>query len=137
MIRSIGRTVVLVHDYDEALRFYRGLLGFETIVDIDAGGGMRYVHIGPSGQESGLWLLEATSENDRERVGRQAWPQPFMVFYTENAQAAYDELVEQGVDIIRPIVETIEAAFFHFGDLYGNEIVMVEVKSNGEQGNNV
>lgn len=122
---------MLVHDYDEALRFYRDLLGFETIVDLDVGGGMRYVHIGPPGQETGLWLLEAMSENDRQRVGRQTGPQPFMVFYTDDAQTAFDAMTERGVDIIRPIVETDDAAFFHFGDLYGNEIVMVELKPNG------
>ncbi len=131
MIRSIGRTVVLVHDYDEALQFYQGILGFETIVDVDAGGGMRYVHIAPPGENSGLWLLEATSENDRLRVGDQAGPQPFMVFYTDDAQADFDSMTEHGVNIIRPIVETNDAAFFHFGDLYGNEIVMVELKQNG------
>lgn len=133
MIRSIGRTVVLVHDYDEALQFYRDTLGFETIVDLDVGGGMRYVHIGPREQENvGLWLLEAMSENDRERVGNQAGPQPFMVFYTDDAQVAFDTLSERGVEIIRPIVQTDDAAFFHFADLYGNEIVMVELRSNGE-----
>lgn len=128
-IRSIARTVILVNDYDEALAFYRDVLGFETIVDIDAGGGMRYVHIGPRDQEGvGLWLLEASSELDRQRVGNQAGPQPCMVFYSDDAQAAHDALVEKGVEIIRPIITTGDAAFFHFADLYGNEIVMVELK---------
>lgn len=131
MIRSIGRTVILVRDYDEALAFYRDLLGFETIVDIDAGGGMRYVHISPPKQESGLWLLEAMSAGDEERVGNQTGPQPCLVFYTDDAQRAFDELAAHGVNIVRPIVDTDDAAFFHFADLYGNEIVMVELKQNG------
>jgi hypothetical protein len=34
VLASIGRQVMLVCDYDEALAFYRDKVGFETIVDM-------------------------------------------------------------------------------------------------------
>lgn len=44
MLTAVGRVVILVDDYDEALRLYMGKLGFETIVDTRAGK-LRSVHI--------------------------------------------------------------------------------------------
>lgn len=44
MLTAVGRAVILVNNYDEALRFYKGRLGCETIVDTHAGK-LRCVHI--------------------------------------------------------------------------------------------
>lgn len=50
MIDYIGRTVLLVRGYDEAIRFYREKLGFEVIFDRKLDSGFRAVHIGLPGQ---------------------------------------------------------------------------------------
>jgi catechol 2,3-dioxygenase-like lactoylglutathione lyase family enzyme len=41
MDRRITLTALLVRDYDEAIRFYVGKLGFELVEDTDQGGGKR------------------------------------------------------------------------------------------------
>ena len=49
MFSTIGRMVVGVSDQDEALAFYRDVLGFEVLHDEDTEG-LRYLHIGLPGQ---------------------------------------------------------------------------------------
>jgi len=76
VLASIGRQVMLVRDYDEALAFYRDKLGFETIVDMQAGE-RRYVHPQlPTQKGIGIWLLKAETEEQRSRFGRQTAGQP-------------------------------------------------------------
>lgn len=130
MIHSIGRTVLLVDDYDEALAFYRDILGFETIVDIDAGNGDRYVHVGlPSQQGVGIWFMKPGSRAEAGLVGMQTGGQPTMVMYTDDCVGTYDRLVEAEVRIVRGLKKQGGARFFHFSDLYGNEVVVVELKA--------
>lgn len=82
LFSAIGRMVVLVDDPDEALAFYRDVLGFAVLHDYVAGG-YRFLHIGLPGQEGvGLWLMPITSERQRELVGRQTGGQPLLVLYT-------------------------------------------------------
>ena len=74
MFRAIGRVVVGVSDQDEALAFYRDVLGFEVLHDSDDEG-LRYLHIGLPGQpDMGLWLMPGAAEHDR----------PLLVLYADD-----------------------------------------------------
>ena len=74
MFRAIGRVVVGVSDQDEALAFYRDVLGFEVLHDSDDEG-LRYLHIGLPGQpDTGLWLMPGAAEHDR----------PLLVLYADD-----------------------------------------------------
>jgi catechol 2,3-dioxygenase-like lactoylglutathione lyase family enzyme len=44
-IEAVGRVCVTVSDTDRALDFYVGTLGFEKVVDIPMGPGMRWVEV--------------------------------------------------------------------------------------------
>jgi catechol 2,3-dioxygenase-like lactoylglutathione lyase family enzyme len=71
LFSALGRVVVLVDDPDTALAFYRDVLGFSVLHD-QAGNGYRYLHMGVPGQEQvGLWLMPATTDRERELIGRQ------------------------------------------------------------------
>ena len=48
--------------------------------------------------------------------------------YTSDCRATVEELRERGVDIIREPAEEPGSVYAHFGDLYGNEIVLVELR---------
>ena len=131
MIGSVGRLTVLVHDQDEALRFYTGPLGFRVIADVELAGGFRALHVGPPGSDTGIWLMPATGEEQRERVGRQTAGEPIGVLYTADCRGAVDQLRANGVRIVTDLVETGDSRFAHLLDLYGNEFVLVELAANG------
>lgn len=130
MIQALGRTVLLVHDYDEALAFYRDTLGFHPLHDVTSPDGQRFLHVGMPGQGGtppvGLWLLQPGG-GDEGLVGRQAGGQPLLVLYTADCRGACERLEARGVRFKTPPAEADGATFAHFLDLYGNEIVLVEL----------
>ena len=128
MIDYLGRTVLLVRDYDEALLFYRQKLGFEVLHDERAANGARYVHIGlPAQPGVGLWLMQAGTAGETKRLGNQTGGGPFLVFYTADCRAACAELERRGVKILEQPAEGPGSVFAHFEDLYGNRFVLVEL----------
>lgn len=124
---TLGRTVLLVNDYDEALRFYEVNLGAKKLFDEVADSGKRYLHIHFKDKASGIWFLKAETEEQQKQVGRQTAGMPAFVFYTDDLVEAYRNLMRNHVNIVKPPVNEGEAAFLHFLDLYGNEIVLVQL----------
>lgn len=128
---TLGRFTLLVPDYDEALVFYRDVLGFDVLHDSIGDNGQRYLHVGTPLAKGlpgpGLWLLKPGSDTDRALVGRQAGRQPLIVLYTADCAAAASALEARGVKVRREAGVQGGAPFAHFEDPFGNEIVLVEV----------
>jgi catechol 2,3-dioxygenase-like lactoylglutathione lyase family enzyme len=55
-IAQVGRVCVTVADTDRAIDFYVGTLGFEKVVDIEMGEGMRWVEVAVSGTPTTIAL---------------------------------------------------------------------------------
>lgn len=128
-ITKVGRTVLLVRDHNEALDFFRGKLGFAVIFDGEVNGGYRALHVGPKKHPNvGLWLMEAGTPEQMALVGKQTAGQPFMVFYTDDCQATYEELKARGVQFEGEPKENENAVVVFFLDLYGNRFVLVELR---------
>jgi predicted enzyme related to lactoylglutathione lyase len=75
----------------------------------------------------GPWLSEARGAERLERLGNQSGGGPFLVVYCEDCRATCAEPESRGVRILRPPEEGGGSVFAHFADLYGNEIVLVEL----------
>jgi len=128
VIYRVGRLVLLVRDYDEALEFYTKV-GFQVLFDQVADNGYRFVHIGLAEQNGvGLWLLQPGDDEQRSLVGRQAGGQPLLVLYTDDVHSDYLRLISQGVTFRDEPREEEDSFVAHFRDLYGNEHVLVQVK---------
>src|SRR5688572_13172361 len=121
MLTTLGRFTLLVRDYDEALAFYRDVLGFDVLHDSVGTDGQRYLHIGLQGQAGGpgfgLWLLTPASDTDRRLIGRQAGRQPLLVLYTTDCSATASTLETRGVTLRKPPQSEGGAVFAHFLDL--------------------
>ncbi|QFT54297.1 VOC family protein [Microbulbifer sp. THAF38] len=128
-MKAIGRLVILVKDYEEAIVFYRDKLGFEVFVDSETPP-LRFVHLRlPQQKDMGIWLLQASSNAQLEQVGRQTAGQPCAVIYTEDFENEYQRLRGNGVKFTKPRLSDSSAEFAHFEDLYGNEFVLVHLKA--------
>ena len=126
-MKSLGRLVLLVQDYDEAIAFYTTKLGFEVVVDIHTGE-RRCVHLRlPTQPDVALWLVLAETAAQRAQVGKQTAGQPYAVCYTDALAADYDQLAGKGVEFVRAPVYDITGGVAHFVDLYGNEFVLIEL----------
>ncbi len=129
MKNTIGRIVLLVHNYDEAAKFYEEALGFQKIFDSTSENGRRYLHMAPSKAESaGIWLLKAETEEQKNATGKQTQGSPVFVLYTDSFNEMHRKLVQHKVNITKEPQESQDSRFLHFQDLYGNEIILVELK---------
>lgn len=85
MRQAIGLVTVLVGDYDEALAFYRGRLGFTLVEDSPLPDGKRWVVVRPPGTSgTGLLLAQAADEGQRAGIGRQAHGRVFLFLETDD-----------------------------------------------------
>jgi len=124
---TLGRIVVLVRDYDEALDFYCTAFGAHVLFDSPSPLGGRYLHVGFGGDSgAGIWLLRGGG-SDTDRVGRQTGGEPVAVFYTSDVAAAVARVEAAGGAIVRPLETADGARFAHVADLYGNVFVLVEL----------
>src|SRR6266566_4309227 len=55
-VRTVG---VPVSDQDRAIDFYVGTLGFSKRLDVDMGGGRRWIEVAPSGAATSIALVAA------------------------------------------------------------------------------
>jgi catechol 2,3-dioxygenase-like lactoylglutathione lyase family enzyme len=127
MVQRIAQFAVTVRDYDEALAFYVGKLGFECLEDTDLGGGKRWVRVRPRGSDgAGILLARAVSEPQTASVGRQAGGRVFVFLETDDFWRDYEALLARGVTFVRGPSEEPYGTVAVFEDLYGNRFDLIE-----------
>ena len=127
MTRRLAATAVVVRDYDEALAYYCGVLGFVLVEDTALGGGKRWVLVTPSKQHgSALLLAQASGPEQHARIGDQAGGRVFLFLHTEDFAADHARYLEAGVRFIeKPRYESYGTVAV-FEDLYGNRWDLVQ-----------
>ncbi len=129
MTQRIAQFTVTVRDYDEALAFYVGTLGFERLEDTDLGNGKRWVRVAPKGSGgAGLLLARAVDERQRASVGNQTGGRVFIFLETDDFQRDYQRLTAKGVRFVRGPEEEAYGTVGVFEDLYGNKIDLIQRK---------
>lgn len=98
--QTIGAISLVVRDYDEALDFYVGKLGFTRVDDIDEGR-KRWVTIRPPGSApSSTSLLIARAEGARQQaaIGNQTGGRVFLFLTTDNFDRDHRRMVAMGIE---------------------------------------
>lgn len=128
MTQRIAQLTVTVRDYDEALAFYVGVLGFEKLEDTPLGDGKRWVRVRPPGGDGGAAILLARAVTDEQRasVGRQAGGRVFLFFETDDFSRDYQALLARGVRFVRAPLREAYGTVAVFEDLYGNRFDLIE-----------
>jgi catechol 2,3-dioxygenase-like lactoylglutathione lyase family enzyme len=92
MNQSLGLVAIVVRDYDEALEFYVGSLGFVLVEDsVVEEQGKRWVVVCPPGaRESRLLLARASTEAQASRIGDQTGGRVFLFLYTDDFWRDYE-----------------------------------------------
>ncbi|MER6917319.1 VOC family protein [Streptomyces sp. NPDC000594] len=118
----IALVALVVREYDEAIDFYTGKLGFDLVEDTDRGDGSRWVVVRPPGPGGGtdLLLSRARDEVQRAAVGAQTGGRVGFFLYTEDFAALHTRLTEAGVRFVREPSHEPYGTVAVFADLYGN-----------------
>ena len=126
-MQYIGHITLLVNDYDEAIAFYCTKLKFTLLEDKVMSETKRWVRISPSGSTgTSLLLTKATTEAQRNHVGRQSAERVFLFLYTDNIMEDYKNLKKHVVEIIEEPEVKPHGKVLIFADLYGNHFDLIE-----------
>ena len=122
MKQSLGLVSLVVRDYDEALDFFVGKLGFRMVEDSHVRDqAKRWVVVAPPGaQESRLLLAQATTESQLSCVGAQTGGRVFLFLYTDDFWRDYERYRAGGVTFVREPKNEAYGTVAVFRDLYGN-----------------
>jgi catechol 2,3-dioxygenase-like lactoylglutathione lyase family enzyme len=120
----LSLTAVVVEDYDPAIDFFVGQLGFELAEDSPAvtndGRPKRWVVVRPPGAETGLLLARADGVEQEAVVGRQLAGRVGFFLQVEDFEAAYARMESAGVQFASaPRVEA-----------YGRVVVFTDIAGN-------
>ena len=126
MTHSFANVALVVRDYDEAIAFYTGVLGFVLAEDVAMGNGKRWVRVVPSGGGAGLILAKASGPHQETRVGDQTGGRVFLFLHTNNFMRDYEAWRAKGVEFIEGPREEEYGTVGVFHDLYGNKWDLIE-----------
>src|ERR687898_477588 len=135
MVRSVSRcrhqamthlelVALIVEDYDQAIDFFVGVLGFELIEDIPSktndGRPKRWVVARPAGGTTGILLARADGEHQQSAVGRQFAGRVGLFLRVDDFDATYARMIDAGVAFVTaPRTEA-----------YGKVAVFVDIAGN-------
>ena len=129
MPQELAHVAVVVRDYDEAIVFYTGVLGFRLIEDTDMGEGKRWVLIAPSGSKgTNILLARAATPEQATRIGNQTGGRVFLFLYTDDFWRDYRSLQSQRVEFVRDPKDEPYGTVAVFKDLYGNLWDLIQSK---------
>jgi catechol 2,3-dioxygenase-like lactoylglutathione lyase family enzyme len=129
--QSIGLAALVVRQYDEALEFYVGTLGFRLVEDIPIPEqAKRWVVVAPPGStESRLLLARAVGDEQASRIGNQTGGRVFLFLYTDDFWRDFHAYKARGVVFVREPKEEGYGTVAVFRDLYGNLWDLVEPRA--------
>jgi catechol 2,3-dioxygenase-like lactoylglutathione lyase family enzyme len=134
MKQSIGAISLLVRDYDEAISFYVGKLGFRLIEDTDMGGGKRWVTVTPPGfSETRLLLAKAGTPEQESHIGNQTGGRVFLFLHTDNFWRDYEAMKVNGIRFLEGPRNESYGTVVVFEDLYGNKWDLLEMKTSDHE----
>jgi catechol 2,3-dioxygenase-like lactoylglutathione lyase family enzyme len=121
-ISKVGRVVVTVADTDRALDFYSGTLGFEKVVDVPMGEGMRWVEVSVSGAETTIALAPPPPGKDAGNA------ETGIILDTSDVDGAHAALKEASVDVDAEVTRYGGPVppMFWVRDADGNSLIVVE-----------
>jgi catechol 2,3-dioxygenase-like lactoylglutathione lyase family enzyme len=124
-INAVGRVCVTVADTDRAIDFYVGTLGFEKVVDVPMGPGMRWVEVSLPGTKTTIAL--APPPPDQQAGGSQTG----ICLDTSDVGADHTALKAAGVDVDDEVSRYGDPVppMFWLRDPDGNSLIVVEPSS--------
>jgi len=122
MNQSIGQLSLVVREYDEAINFYVGTLGFTLVEDTYVPEqDKRWVVVAPPGSiESRILLARASNEEQSSRIGNQTGGRVFLFLFTDDFWRDFESYKAKGVVFVREPKEEPYGTVAVFQDLYGN-----------------
>jgi catechol 2,3-dioxygenase-like lactoylglutathione lyase family enzyme len=126
----LAHVTLVVADYDEALAWYCGKLGFSLVSDeYQPEQDKRWVVIAPPGALAGsatILLARASSPEQAATIGNQTGGRVFLFLETDDFWRDYQAWQAAGVRFVREPARAPYGTVAVFEDLYGNRWDLIE-----------
>jgi catechol 2,3-dioxygenase-like lactoylglutathione lyase family enzyme len=121
----LGLVAIVVSEYDPAISFFTGALGFELVEDSPAltndGRPKRWVVVRPPGAATGLLLARANGDDQAALAGKQAGGRVGFFLEVEDFDAAYARMTAAGVRFLTAPRTEPYGRVAVFADIAGNK----------------
>ncbi len=124
--QSLSLTALLVGDYDEALAFYVGKLGFELREDTQVTAEKRWIVVAPSGSTGGLLLARAVDGRQRQAIGDQSGGRVFLFLETDDFIRDHTTYINRDVRFLEAPRQEPYGTVAVFEDCYGNQWDLIQ-----------
>jgi catechol 2,3-dioxygenase-like lactoylglutathione lyase family enzyme len=120
----LDKITIVVDDYDRAIEFFTGVLGFDLAEDSPAltndGRPKRWVVVRPPGAETGILLARADGERQSAAVGNQAGGRVGFFLRVDDFDAACQRMTAAGVEFLTAPRTEPYGRVAVFADPWGN-----------------
>ena len=127
--RTFGAVALLVPDYQEAIDYFVGTLGFTLVEDTRLSDGKRWVLVSP-GAGTPLLLAKASGERQQAAIGDQSGGRVFLFLTTDDFWRDYQDYVNRGVEFEEEPRREAYGTVAVFTDRYGNRWDLIEPSSS-------
>jgi catechol 2,3-dioxygenase-like lactoylglutathione lyase family enzyme len=117
---KLNAVTYVVRDYDEAIGWFVGVLGFELRQDENIGDGKRWVLVAPQGAETAFLLARAADANQIAAIGEAAGGRVAFFLSVDDFDATYKQLLKRGVQFCETPRREPYGMVVVFEDLYRN-----------------
>ena len=118
-MNRLGLVTYVAREYDEAIGFFVGKLGFTLIEDTDMGGGKRWVVVS-AGEGASLLIARADGEQQVASVGNQTGGRVGFFLQTDDFNRDFAEWTACGVKFREQPRREVYGIVAVFEDVYGN-----------------
>jgi catechol 2,3-dioxygenase-like lactoylglutathione lyase family enzyme len=126
-MQYLSAVTIVVPDYDEAIAFYVGKLGFTLSDDTPLPDGKRWVTVTPPGsRETKLLLAKAATSEQREAIGRQTGGRVFLFLTTNDFDRDHGLMYAAGVTFVEGPRNETYGKVAVFRDPFGNLWDLIE-----------
>ena len=129
--QALVQVALVVRDYDEAIAYYVGVLGFELLEDrAMPEQGKRWVSVRPRGGGCALLLARAANARQEEAIGNQSGGRVFLFLHTDDFARDHAAWIARGVRFREAPREEAYGTVAVFEDLYGNAWDLIQPRQS-------
>jgi catechol 2,3-dioxygenase-like lactoylglutathione lyase family enzyme len=121
-----------VRDYDEAIAYYVGVLGFRPVENSAMGGAKRWVVVSPGEGSAEILLAKGVGDAQAARVGDQTGGRVAFFLDTDDFDRDHAAFLAGGVKFLEPPRVEAYGKVAVFEDIYGNKWDLVEPVGAGD-----
>ena len=125
-MQRLMHTALLVKDYDEAIAFYAGKLGFEVTQDTRLSAEKRWVVVSPRSGGGSLLLARAADDRQHAAIGEQSGGRVFLFLETDDFARDYADYSAKGIIFAEEPRQEPYGTVAVFIDLYGNRWDLIQ-----------